>query len=65
MQAPAYQQVLPRAAVQMAAPQRTAQLSVAAPPVGNVQTERAEARRTSFQVWPAHVCVPVRGASLC
>jgi hypothetical protein len=44
--APAYQQVLPRAAVQMTAP-RTAQLSVAplGGNVGNVKTERAEARR--------------------
>ena len=45
--APAYQQVLPRASIQMQAPPRaTAQLSA----VGNVATERAEARRTSFQM---------------
>jgi hypothetical protein len=52
--APAYQQVLPRASVQMQAP-RTAQLSA----VGNVATERAEAQRTSFQVYP---CWRVRHA---
>lgn len=54
--APAYQQMLPRAAVQMVAPQRTAQLSVAplGGNVGNVKTERAEARRTSFQVLSSH-----------
>ncbi len=56
--APAYQQVLPRAAVQqqMQAPPRTAQLSA----VGNVATERAEAQRTSFQVCHGHSAHPFR-----
>jgi hypothetical protein len=47
----ALQQVLPRAAMKAPVPtptQATAQLSQV---VGNVQSERAEARRTSFQVF--------------
>jgi hypothetical protein len=52
------QQVLPRAAVPTPQ-QATSQLSV----VGNVKTERAEARRTSFQVPPPPriVCLLIHG----
>ena len=50
------QQVLPRAAVPTPQ-QATSQLSV----VGNVKTERAEARRTSFQVPPRIVRLLIHG----